>query len=295
MISAIITNYNTWDLTLRCVKAINDIDKENYVNEIVIVDDSSTQLMPDYLKKHNKIKLIRNEANLGYAASVNVAFKNASNNICLLLDSDAYPIGNLCYIIERFKNEPDLGILGFHLVDEQNNNTGRGEAEPTFWSVLLGQQLEGKLSKINRSKEGYYTLYSCGIAVSKAVFEAVGGFDETFDFLEADNDFSMKVNRSKWHLSIDERVKIFHKGGGSHQLTSKRVIRYYRNRIKLLKKYEKYPADFLLTPLILGRLFIEWSVIFTIGRIKYEKEVFKDKLFSRSELMRLFASSKIHS
>lgn len=293
MISVIITNYNTWDLTLRCIKAIDDIDSKNYINEIVIVDDCSTQFMPGYLKDHNKIKLIKNKTNLGYVSSVNVAFKNATNNICLLLDSDAYPISNLSYIVERFDNDPDLGVLGLSLVDEHGNTTGRGEVEPTFWSVLLGQQLEARFSKIIKPKKKYFTLYSCGIAVRKAAFDAVGGFDESFDFLEADNDFSMKVNRSQWNLSVDERIKVFHKGGGSHQLTSKRVIRFYKNRIKLLKKYKKYPAAGLLTPLIVSRLSVEWLAIVTIGSLKYSKEVFKDKLFSRSELIKLFIKQVI--
>lgn len=287
MISLVITNYKTWDLTERCIRSVEGLNFNKTVNEIIVVDDYSNESIPLYIQKNQLTKVISNESNRGYATSVNIGFGAASNEIVLLLDSDAYFIANLENIVYRFNEDKNMGLLGFKLVDEKNEPTGRGDMEPSVWSLILGQKIDGLRKKTIRNTT-IESLYSCAIAVRKQAFIEVGGFDTDFDFLDADNDFSMKINRSKWSIDIDNEVLIFHKGGGSPQLTSTRVIRYYRNRLKLLKKYHLYQYPFLFNQIIKLRLYIELFFLKTKALFARENPIIKDKIYGRKQVITLF-------
>jgi len=288
LISVIITNYKTWQLTEKAVRSIDRYDASNSIDEIVVVDDCSNERIPDYITHHPKVRLIVNAINMGYTSSVNRGMVEAKNEVCLLLDSDASLVEDIGSVISCFQAKEDLGILGFNLVDEQRNSTGRGDGEPNFWSIILGPKLEGMLNRYIRIRPAQkLTLYSCAIGIRKSMFIALNGFDEKFDFIDGDSDFSMRVNKTgKWKIETDDRVSIFHIGAGSPQSTSKRVIRFYKNRIKLLKKHNLFPAEYLLKSLVFLRMGIEWILISTIGRLTYSNITVKDKLHSRSEILK---------
>ncbi len=99
MISLLITNYNTWDLTLKSVKAAISQTDAHLISEILIIDDGSSSNAPKELSIIDKVNIYYNKANLGYAACVNKAFELAKENICLLLDSDADLIACPTFIV----------------------------------------------------------------------------------------------------------------------------------------------------------------------------------------------------
>lgn len=84
--SIVITNYNTWLETERTINKCLQLSND-YINEIVVVYDHSDESMNLELVS-TKVKIIKNENNLGYVKSVNIGIKNASNEIILLLDDD---------------------------------------------------------------------------------------------------------------------------------------------------------------------------------------------------------------
>lgn len=287
MISLLITNYNTWELTERCIRSVEYADPSKVIQEIIVVDDCSTQNAPVYFQEHPLVKIIKNEDNLGYVKSVNKAFAEAKQSICLLLDSDAYLISDIALIPKIFEEQKGLGILGFNLVDEHGKSTGRGGPEPDVWSLVLGQQLERSFRKLFPKRSKYMTLYSCGIAIRKKAFEAIGGFDESFDFLDADHDFSMRMNRKGWDIAVCDDIHIFHKGGGSPQLTSKRVIRFYENRFVLLKKHGLIHSIKTIKYIVIYRVLLE---LFFFGLkiiVNKNSETLHDKMFGRKRILKL--------
>lgn len=287
MISILITNYNTWDLCLRSVNAIKPEDLK-YISEIIIIDDASDSDAPIELIKHPLVQIEKNQTNMGYAASVNKAFKLAKEQICVLLDSDAYIISGIYSILEQFKNNPRLGILALKLVDENGNMTGRAEPEVQVWGLILGQQLDAKIGKYLYRPSEKWSIFSCGMAVSKLAFEEVNGFDTSFDFLDADHDFSMKINRSDWKIDFENRCLVYHIGNGSPQSTSKRVLRFYENRFKLLLKYNKIQYPKLLTALIYIRISLEFAILNILYLFSNKKSNVVDKLIGRKNILRFF-------
>ena len=87
-VSIILPTYNRAKIIM---DAINSVLNQTYKNwELIVIDDNSNDDTCSIIKdlNHPKIKLIRNETNVGSAASRNNAFKHISGDYICYLDSD---------------------------------------------------------------------------------------------------------------------------------------------------------------------------------------------------------------
>lgn len=88
LISVIIPVYNLEPYIDSCIKSILN---QTYTNlEIIIIDDASTDGTHRHLAQHNdkRIRLYRNDINLGLAASVNDAIRKANGKYLARMDGD---------------------------------------------------------------------------------------------------------------------------------------------------------------------------------------------------------------
>ena len=235
-ISVVVTNYNTKGLTIRCLDGLKSQVGHQSL-QVIVVDDASTEKLSGSLPAW--VELVENETNQGYVKSVNVGVGRATGDVVLLLDSDACPVSDVVTpIAEAFARNDRLGGLGFHLVDAGGRPTAATQPEPTALGLALGQALEARFSSwIHRRPDGWFTVHSCAIAFRRKAFIEIGGFDEEFDFLDADTDFSMRLRRAGWEIAMEGRVRILHEGSGSPQATATRVVRHHANRWRLLEKH----------------------------------------------------------
>jgi GT2 family glycosyltransferase len=235
-ISVVVTNYNTKSLTIRCLEGLDSQVGHQSV-QVIVVDDASTESLSGSLPTW--VELVENETNQGYVKSVNIGVGQATGEVVLLLDSDACPVSDLVTpIADAFARNERLGGLGFHLVDAVGRPTGATQPEPTALGLALGQALEARFSNwIHRRSNDRFTVHSCALAFRRKAFIEIGGFDEGFDFLDADTDFSMRLRRAGWEIAMEDRVRILHEGSGSPQSTATRVVRHHANRWRLLEKH----------------------------------------------------------
>jgi GT2 family glycosyltransferase len=125
------------------------------------------------------------------------------------------------------------------------------------------------------------------MAVRREAFESVDGFDESFDFLDADTDFSMRLRQAGWRLGKCEDIVAYHEGGGSPQSTAKRVVRHHRNRWRLLKKHRKLDRQQGVKWLLYARHCIEYAILLLARNLLCaDPKRWNDKLAGRSALLR---------
>lgn len=284
-VSVLITNYNTWPQTLNCIAQL-DRWSASHLAQVLVIDDASEQPNPKHLPPY--VHVSRNLRNCGYVASVNIGFRQLEEDIILLLDSDAYITMDLVPAVKKaFSENSALGILGFRLIDRQGRYTGSSELEPDVVGLLIGQKIDKYWGRWIRPLYcRRFTVFSCAMAVRRAVFEQLGGFDEGFDFLDADIDFSMRVTAAGWQVLQDHSLVACHEGGGSYQTTAKRVVRHYRNRWRLLKKHNRLIVPWLLKPSLAARHFAELAILKGAGQYLFpDPLVLEDKLSSRQQLL----------
>jgi GT2 family glycosyltransferase len=124
------------------------------------------------------------------------------------------------------------------------------------------------------------------MAVWQEAVEDVGGFDEGFDFLDADTDFSMRLRQAGWRLTKSDEVTAYHEGGGSPQSTAKRVARHHQNRWRLFRKHGKLRHPGLVKAALALRHGLEYGLLHLAGSILTDTSAErKDKLTSRRELL----------
>lgn len=184
--SIIVLNWNSWDLTKRCLKVISDTTK-NIDYEIILVDNGSKDV-----EKIDNIKMIFNKTNLGFAGGINEGIKKAkSTNDIVLLNVDAEPKENwLDKLYDTLESNPACGIVG-----------------PLGNNVENGYQKEGM---VNKDTHVFNLHFYCAL-IFREVINTIGVFDERFGLGGyEDNDFCIRSNLSGYQCWISANSLVKH-------------------------------------------------------------------------------------
>jgi glycosyltransferase involved in cell wall biosynthesis len=114
------------------------LQKQSYVNfEVVFVDDHSEddteKLLRDFSRNDSRIKVLKNEGS-GRGAALNTSLKNASGEICIILDAEDLMVpSRLEWTIRYFEDHPDSACVSFYSFNDDSAfiATGPTVASPT--------------------------------------------------------------------------------------------------------------------------------------------------------------------
>lgn len=116
-ISIIVTTYNRWDLCLEALASV--CDQDDAAKEIILVDDSSTDIMPSCVESfinRNDIQFFRHKTNKGLAAARNTAIRIASGEYFSFCDDDdKWPKGMAAGLLRSMEIAPDKVDMGIGL------------------------------------------------------------------------------------------------------------------------------------------------------------------------------------
>ncbi|MFY9821163.1 MAG: glycosyltransferase [Thermoanaerobaculia bacterium] len=256
-VGVVVTNYETWELTRRCLDAVARLGG---ADEVIVVDDGSKTPPPPGIE--DQARLLLNGENRGLCASLNRGVQACTADVVVLFDSDAYPLVELSGLRTDFAADPLLAVVGFATVGTGGRPTASWEREPDVLGLVLGQRLDAiRRRLLPGSPDDDLSVFTCAMAVRREAFLAAGGFDEAFDWLDLDHDLSMRLRRAGYHLKVRPDLLAFHEGGGAPQATSARVLRSYKNRWLLLRKHGKLRRTTLVRTLVLLRLRTEWLAL----------------------------------
>ncbi|MBC8440454.1 MAG: glycosyltransferase [Deltaproteobacteria bacterium] len=122
-------NILSWNSKDKLGYVLNRVEKLSYKNiEIIVVDNDSIDGSPEMVEKEfPKVKLCRLKKNIGIAGW-NEGFKIARGDYILVLDHDSFPDKNaIQWCIEKFKNNPKLGLAAFKIVNYYDNSIRQSE------------------------------------------------------------------------------------------------------------------------------------------------------------------------
>jgi len=191
--SIVIINYNG----LRYLKKTISRIMSSYTNcEIIVVDNNSTDNSVKYLKKWEKIKIIKNNKNLGIGIGKNIGVKKAKGKYILLLDNDILLSSK--NIIDDLINcyKKNTGFLQVLLKDIDKENTNH---YGVYYSIYGMELLQKKypIKNIICKKKPLKQIPACtgGIMFfSKENWQKIGGFDESQKFNLDDIDIGPRAS-----------------------------------------------------------------------------------------------------
>jgi GT2 family glycosyltransferase len=137
-VSILLVNWNTRDLTLRCLDSLPGAVGDDLSYEVVVIDNGSVDGSAEALERRADIdRVVVNAENRGYAAAVNQAYAVATGDLVLLLNSDVvFRPGCVSTLVRFLRERPDVaGVAPLYL-----NPDGTPQQHyyrlPTFWTVL---------------------------------------------------------------------------------------------------------------------------------------------------------------
>lgn len=153
-LSIIIINYNTFELTSKCIESLYQYNSGfNY--EIILVDNASVECNADLFKeKFPNIILIKSKENLGFAGGNNLGISHAKGEYILLLNSDTELIENSIKIsLDFYKSKKNIAVLSCKLIFPNGNHQSVAQRFPSIKYKLIELfRLQKLLSKQKASK-----------------------------------------------------------------------------------------------------------------------------------------------
>ena len=253
-ISAIVVNWNGKEVLSGCLRSLLDQDYEDF--EILVVDNGSKDGSQALVKKEfPTVKLIENEANLGFGPAVNKGFEKAKGDYLIFLNNDlALQPDCLRQLAKLLDSDPTVGaaIPKILYYSSSEKNTSRETARINSYGVLVNYTGIACPNLIDQFDQSDLTLTesACGgiFMLPREVNEKVGGFDDDLFLYHEDHDLSWRIRIMGWKLMVVPDSVCYH-----HYNFNKGVLKFYRsekNRLHILLKNFECKTLCLIAPAI---------------------------------------------
>lgn len=215
-VSIVIPNYNGEELLERNLpKVIDSVSeyKDKEV-EIIMVDDCSTDdsirviktIADKLIDWKNKIRVFKNEENLGFSSTVNKGVSESKGEVVVLLNTDVIPEKNFLNPFLIHFVDPKVFGVGCMEKSVENGNVvlrGRGVGR---WEKGFLVHSRGETDKLN-------TLWVSGGsgAFRKSIWDKLGGFSSLYNpFYWEDIDLSYRAVKSGYKILFEPKSIVVH-------------------------------------------------------------------------------------
>lgn len=269
-IDIVIVNWNSGYLLKDCVDSILNNNNESFVNKLFIIDNFSSDGSLDKVVVHEKIQIIQNQNNLGFAAACNQGFRQCNAPYILLLNPDTRLLPDtLSKSYELMEHQMDVSIMGCQLLHENNHIAISCSRFPTplrflfdatglsllfpkiFTPALIMTDWDHRFSRYVDQVMGAFML------IRKETFEKIGFFDERFFVYYEELDFSRRLYLSGGKTYFNSEIQTYHIGKGTTasvtdyrlylSLTSR--MEYTRKHFTVLGHIVAWMATFIIEPI----------------------------------------------
>ncbi len=244
----VIINYNDFETTEKIIK---NISKYKMLDEIVIVDNCSTDDSYENLLKikNKKIKVIKSETNAGYASGINLGGKYLIEKYgkCNIIFSNPDIViqeeKDIEILVETLNSTKSYGIVA--PVVEEREGLNRGWKIPTpMIDVALNLFYIHRFlrPKLLLYPESYYkkktivdVVSGCFFIMKSEALEEAGFFDENTFLYYEENIISKKLKEKGYKIILRNDVSVFH----DHAITIDKNLHNIK-KYKILKESQLY-------------------------------------------------------
>lgn len=276
-ISAIIVNYNAGALLRGCVDALMACPQRI---EVIVVDNASTDDSLNGMPESGRLSVLRNPANVGFAAGCNIGLKTAAAPLLLFLNPDCYfQPSAIAILLEALQSGERVGMVGGLLVNSDGSEQGGGRrAVPTPWRAFV--RAFGLYRLAERWPKLFYDFHlhkkplpdgpveveaisgAC-MLVKREALEDVGLWDEGYFLHCEDLDWCMRFQQHNWQIWFVPGARIAHAlGACSHH---RRLFVEWHKHKGMVRYYGKFFRDQYPAPLWWLVVLGVWLRFFTVA------------------------------
>ena len=214
---------------------------------IYVADNASTDKSIPYLKeKFNKVTIIQNKTNGGYAKGYNDALKNVTEDLLILLNNDVEVTQNwLLPIINEFKRDASLIAAQPKILDFNNKKyfeyagAGGGFIDRLGYPYCRGRifnTIEKDKGQYNDINKIFWASGACFIVRSNE-FRELNGFDENFFAHQEEIDLCWRIQQNGGIIKYIGNSTVYHVGGATlSNINPIKTFYNFRNSLLMLVK-----------------------------------------------------------
>lgn len=241
VITIIIVNWNTKDMLKTCLNSIYRYPPEATF-EVFVVDNASSDGSSEMVKaEFPQVRLIQDEANLGFAKANNKAIRQSNSNFVLLLNSDAEVFeGSIDRLYDLAQSDPGIAVTS-PLIRNPNNrieeSCGQTQTPIAIFATKLRRLSPGLFGfmkkrashKVPEGLEQVGWVTGACMMIRRSALDEVGLFDENIFMYFEDADLCYRLNKAKWRIVVDSSIEMFHHRGGG-VASKKSSLAYKKSR-----------------------------------------------------------------
>jgi GT2 family glycosyltransferase len=222
-VSVVVVSLNGLPWLERCLASVHGY-------ETIVVDhgstDGSLELVHD---RFPEVRVLEQE-NVGMGGGNNAGMRAASGEYFLLLNSDAWAVGDAVARLAAFAREhSEAAVVGPRLRNPDGTLQRSVRGFPTRWRLATEYLGLRKLAPSSRALNSLYAgwfdhesiaeadwLSGACLLVRRSATEQVGLFDESFFMFSEETDWCYRFHAAGWKVLFDPRAEFVHVGGGTH-------------------------------------------------------------------------------
>jgi GT2 family glycosyltransferase len=240
----IVLNWNGLRFLGPCMSSL--MNQTMSEHEVILVDNSSDDGSVEYVRRNFPlVRIVENDANLGFAEGNNVGLRSASGDYLVVLNNDTRVSPNFIEVLVNCaSSDPEAGSVGCRIIQEDGSfRYGPCYANMTYLVPLfMGSKfLPERLGRLFCEEGQCATNCATAVLYTRRALEAVGGFDADFWSDWEDHDLGLRISLAGYKNLYTTKTHVLHVGAGSFgdELSKKRYVRIVRNILfTYIKNYE---------------------------------------------------------
>ncbi len=231
MVAIVTLNYNQNDYTINCIESI--LRSNYYDYKIILIDNGSTVNnflhLKESLPADRRIKLVRNERNLGYVGGINTGFKESSKlspDYYIIMNNDTVidknALSELVFAAKRYNNTAIIAGKVLHMDDSDYiQQTGTIFTDNRYLSGYSPGKNELDIGQCDKEEERD-SLDDILWIIPANIVDDIGYYCNYYFMYAEQGDYAQNARRRGYKMIYAPKVKIWHKGsatsgGGNRQ------------------------------------------------------------------------------
>ncbi len=242
-LSTIVVSWNTRDLTLACLDALDAAlaaCAPELRGEVIAVDNGSRDGSAEALARRRGVRLVRLPGNVGFAAGANAGLAEARGRHVLLLNSDAR-IGAdaLRRCVAYLDENPDVGIAGPRLLHPDGRVQNSVHAFPGPATELVPRALLQWLLRerypsrrwLGDAPRDVEAVRGAALFARAEMVRRIGPLPEAYFFFLEETAWCWRARRAGWRVVFLPDAWVVHESGASSKRPhpSRTRIEYHRS------------------------------------------------------------------
>ena len=234
--SVVVVTYNALPWIERCLDSVRGY-------ETIVVDHGSTDGTVELVRGRFPDARLLQQENKGLGGGSNAGMRVASGDYYLLLNSDAWALGDAVEKLTDFaESRLDAAVVGPKLLNPDGSLQRTVRGFPTLWRLATEYFFLRKLAPRTRALNAFYGarfahdevreaefLMGACLLVRRQAADTVGLFDEDFFMFSEETDWLYRFRQAGWKVLFYPGAEFVHVGGAT---TSQNWGPMYREQLR---------------------------------------------------------------